>query len=68
MLLTKKTSSVSKLSTVSKTSPAVKVAVFMYCHAVQDVGGEIAMKLATVNIIPAEEIMTIESAEDSTTR
>jgi hypothetical protein len=39
----------------------------MYCHAVQDVGSEIAVKLETVNITPAEEIMTIGSTEDSPT-
>ena len=44
MLLTKKTSSASKLSTVSKKNPAMRVAIFMYRHAVQDIGGETAVK------------------------
>ena len=68
MLPTRKMSSALKLSTVSNTNPAMTLAVFMYCHAVQDVGSEIAVKLETVNITPAEEIMTIGSTEDSTTR
>ena len=67
MLPTRKMSSASKLSTVSNTNPAMTLAISMYCHAVQDVGSEIAVKLETVNITPAEEIMTIGSTEDSTT-
>ena len=66
MLLTKKTSSASKLSTVSKTNPAMRVAIFMYRHAVQDIGGETAVKLETVNIAPAKELMIIDSTEGST--
>ena len=68
MLLTRKLSSPSKLSAVSSTSPATRV---VYCHAVQDVGGETgetAVKLDTVNTTPAKELMAIDLTEDSMIR
>jgi hypothetical protein len=68
MLLTRKLSSPSKLSAVSSTSLATRVATLMYCHGVQDVGGETAVKLNTVNSTSAKELMIINPTEDSMMR
>lgn len=71
MQLTRKTSSPSKLSTVSNMNPAMKLATLMYCHAMQEDGGETEVKLDMVNMTNttlAKELITITPAEIGTAR
>ena len=68
MLLTRKMSSPSKLNTVSRKSPVTRVAIFMYCHALQDVGGKAAVKPEMINNTPAKELMAINLTDNRTVR
>jgi hypothetical protein len=68
ILLTRKMSSPSKLSTVPYRNLAMKVAILKYCNAVQDAGGETTVKLKIVKTASTKKLMTVNLAEYGTLR
>jgi hypothetical protein len=68
MQLTRKMSSPSKLSTVSNTRPAMQTAILVYCHAVQETGGETTVKLNIVDTTSDKKLMAITPREDEMVR
>jgi hypothetical protein len=46
----------------------MQIAILVNCHAVQEAGGETAVKLSIVNTTSDKELMTINPGEDGTVR